>query len=127
MKKQARDRVTGIILLPIYYNPDERGERKKVEGNKFRITCREITAIMMQRYGEGGCTLHPEPKKGFWGRGGVIFEDDMVAIEIDNLPDTEEDKQWLVQYARDVLRSRFQQEVILVKFVWLVQVYTVEG
>jgi len=124
---ETGERVTIIILLPIYYNPDERGERKKVKENKFRITCQEITKIMVQRYGEGGCTLDPEPKKGIWGRTRVIFEDDMVAIEIDNIPNTQEDKQCLVQYARDVLCSRFQQEAILIKFIRLVEVYVVEA
>jgi len=125
--KQARDMVTAIILLPIYYNPDEHGERKKVEENKFEITCREITEIMVQRYGEGGCTLDLEPKKGFWGRVGVIYEDDMLAIEIDNIPNAEEDKQWLIQYAREVLCNRFAQEAILVKFVLVVEAHVVEA
>lgn len=74
MSHETRERVTAIILLPIYYNPDERGERKKVKENKLRITCREITKIMVQRYGEGGCTLAPEPKKGIWGEPGLFLK-----------------------------------------------------
>lgn len=127
MTHETGERVTAIILLPIYYNPDRSGERNKVPDNKFRITCREITEIMVQRYGEGGCTSDPGPKKGFWGRTGVIFEDDMVAIEIDNIPNTQEDKEWLAQYARDVLCSRFQQEAIFIKFIRLVEGYVVEA
>jgi len=127
LSEQRGERITAIVFLPKYYNPDERGQRKKVEKNKFKVTCKEITEMMIQRYSEGGCTLDPEPKKGFWGRSGVIYEDDVMALEIDNFPNTEEDKQWLVQYVRDVLCNRFSQEAIMVNFISLVEVYIVEA
>ena len=127
VSQQSEKRITAIILLPKYYNPDERGQCKKVEGNKFKLTCKEITEMMIQRWGEGGCILDPEPKKGFWGRLGVIYEDNMMALEIDNIPDTEKDRQWLIEYAREVLCDRFCQEAILVKFVPLVEVHIVKA
>jgi len=74
LSEQRGERITVIVLLPKYYNPDERGQRKKVERNKFKVTCKEITEMMMQRYGEGGCTLDPEPKKGFWGRAALFMK-----------------------------------------------------
>lgn len=127
MSEASAKRITAIILLPKYYNPNKYGRRKKVEEYRFELTGREFTRLMIQRYGEGGCTLDLETKKGFWGQQGVIYEDDVVALEIDNFPDTKEDKQWLVQYIRDALCNRFRQEAILVKFISLVEVYVVEA
>ncbi len=125
MSKMVKERITAIILLPNYYNPDKYGRRKKVEEYKFRVTGKEITKMMVQRYGKGGCSLIPEPEKGYWGKKGVIFEDDMRALEIDNFPNTEEDKRWLLQYAQDVLCARFRQEAIYIRFVPLVEIYEV--
>jgi len=128
LNKQRGERITAIVLLPKYYNPDERGQRKKVEGNKFKVTGEEITQMMMQRYGEGGCMFDLEPKKGFWGRSGVIYEDDVMTLEIDNFPNTQEDKQWLVQYTQDILCNRFSQEAIMLKFIPRVEIlYVVEA
>ncbi|MBE0415084.1 MAG: hypothetical protein IBX36_00880 [Dehalococcoidia bacterium] len=59
MSEQTGKRITAIILLPKYYNPNERGHRKKVEGRKFKIACEEIAQMMEQRWGEGGGTLVP--------------------------------------------------------------------
>lgn len=125
MSEQREERITVIVLLPEYYNPDEYGRRGKVEEYKFRVTGKEITQMMMQRYGKGGGSFIPEPEKGYWGEKGVIYEDDMMALQIDNFPNTGEDKHWLRQYAQDVLCARFRQKVIYIKFVPLIEVYEV--
>ena len=40
----------------------------------------------------------------------------LALIEVD-VPDTRESREWLRAYARDVLRERFQQRAIYLKFV----------
>ena len=127
MSNQREEKITAIILLPEYYNPDEYGRRAKVEEYKFKVTGEEITEMMIERYGEGGCMLEWEPKKGFWERKGIIYEDDVIALEIDNFPNTDEDKQWLAQYAQDALCNRFRQEAIMVKFISVVEVLVVDA
>lgn len=42
--------------------------------------------------------------------------DVLALIEVD-VPDTTESREWLRAYARDVLRERFRQKAIYLKFV----------
>jgi hypothetical protein len=57
-----------------------------------------------------------DPPRGFWWDEGVVDRDVLALIEVD-VPDTPEARVWLRAYARDVLRRRFQQKAIYLKFV----------
>jgi len=46
----------------------------------------------------------------------IVDRDVLALIEVD-VPDTTESREWLRAYARDVLRERFQQKAIYLKFV----------
>lgn len=48
------------ILLPLRYNPDKDGRRKKVEGIKYSQTYSDI----FERF--GGCTIDNSPLIGGW-------------------------------------------------------------
>ncbi len=47
---------------------------------------------------------------------GIVDRDVLALIEVD-VPDTAESRQWLRAYARDVLRERFRQKAVYLKFV----------
>jgi len=106
--------VTVLILLPVYYNPDERGHRQPVEDEKFTQTAEEI-AIGRQ---EGG-TLHifrEGSPQGFWWDRGIVARDVLAILEVD-MRDTPENREWLKSYTRAVLLQRFRQRAIYLKFV----------
>lgn len=48
------------ILLPLRYNEDQKGKRKKIEGEKFSKTYEELVAKF------GGCTIDNSPLLGGW-------------------------------------------------------------
>jgi len=48
------------ILLPLCYNEDKKGKRKKIEGEKFSTTFDELVAKF------GGCTIDNTPLLGNW-------------------------------------------------------------
>ena len=111
--------LTALINLPGFYNPDSEGKRLKVEEDKFENTATEISL----KFG-GGC-WHPG-KTGIWWDKGVRYVDpEMRIFEVD-IPDTEADKSWLVNYIRDSLLSRFKQETIYLKIVpTVVEIYEI--
>lgn len=119
MEEEWTRYVTALVVLPKLYNPDESRRRRRVEGAKFRATGIDTT----RRF--GGCMLHKDPKTGFWGKAGVIFEDDVALLEVD-MVDAAQERQWIIDYARDVLLDRFKQEAIYIKFVRFVEVEIVE-
>ena len=49
---------------------------------------------------------------------GLVDQDVLALLEVD-VPDAEESRAWLRAYARDVLRPRFRQKAIYLKFVVL--------
>lgn len=106
--------VTALILLPIEYNPDEKGERGQVPIKTFQNTAIEILECF-----ETGCTIDPYPKHGIWAKLGIIYEDINVILEINSLPITKKEK--LIKYCQEKLLKRFDQEAILIKFVPQVQ------
>lgn len=120
VRQERIDGVTVLIVLPEFYNPDARGRRRRVEAAKFKATCSDIA----DRF--GGCVLHEDPKVGYWQKAGVVFEDEVVLVEVD-MSDAAEEKQWLVDYARSVLVKRFEQKAIYLKFVRFVEVEIVEA
>ncbi len=40
--------VTALIHLPLSYNPDEEGQRRAIEEEKFNITCDEIAKMLVE-------------------------------------------------------------------------------
>ena len=48
------------ILLPLYYNEDRSGKRKKIEGRKYAETFDDL----MTKF--GGCTIDDSPLLGGW-------------------------------------------------------------
>jgi hypothetical protein len=119
---KGRQLVCAIIRLPLEYNPDSHGHRRRVEDEKYVETAKEIAEKF------GGGTLfrweHGNPK-GFWWGCGVLYDDDLAAIEVD-VPDTRESRQWLREYARRILIARFEQEAIYIKFVGPIEQMIVE-
>lgn len=114
--------VTALIPLPMFYNPDEQGMRKEIAKGKFRSTAMELT-----RHFKQGAVLYlfrNDQPEGFWWDRGIVDEDVLALVEVD-LPDTHENRDWLVSYAKNVLLERFQQKAIYIKFVGPVEVETV--
>ena len=104
---------TVLILLPVEYNPDEKGKRGQVAIKIFTDTAVEISNLF-KKYGLG-CTIDPYPKHGIWAKLGIVYEDINVIMEINSLPKTE--KKNLIKYCKEKLLGRFKQEAILVKFI----------
>lgn len=48
------------ILLPLRYNEDQKGKRKKIEGEKYSQTFDELVGRF------GGCTIDNSPLLGGW-------------------------------------------------------------
>jgi len=105
--------VTVLLRLPLFYNPDATGARAPVEETKFLDTADELAA----RFGGGTLFLfrHDAPR-GFWWDQGLLDRDVLALLEVD-VPNAEESRTWLRAYALDVLRPRFRQKAIYLKFV----------
>lgn len=103
------EQITVLILLPTEYNADESGKRIPIPNDHFQETAMEIAQIW------GGCTIDPNPKLGVWYSKGIIYEDVNLTIEIDNFPSIEKER--LIEYCKETLLTRFQQEAILLKFI----------
>ena len=105
--------ITTLIHLPLFYNPQGQGARQPIEEEKFIVTAEEIS----KEFGGGFLHLYREtPPQGFWWNRNIVQRDDIALLEVD-VPDTEESREWLKSYARDVLLHRFQQEAIYIKLV----------
>ena len=105
--------ITALIHLPLFYNPDETGARRAIEDGKFAMASMELTKEF------GGCLLHlyrDRSPQGFWWQEGIVYGDDIALIEVD-MADTEESRQWLRTYVRDVLMPRFEQKAIYIKII----------
>lgn len=128
MGADASVTATVLIILPKYYNPDASGRRKKIERWKIDLTCREIVDKMIVLWGEGGCTLDMHPRKGYWGKKrGVPFKDDVVTIEIDNIPDSPGLDGLVKAYLGRVLCDRHCQMAMSAMIIREVQFCTVEA
>ncbi|SRR6266496_6061909 len=105
--------VTVLLRLPVFYNPDAAGHRAPVEDDKFLQTAADLA----EQFGGGTLfVFRHDPPRGFWWNEGIIARDVLAVIEVD-VRDTTESREWLRAYARDVLRERFRQKAIYVKFV----------
>jgi hypothetical protein len=105
--------VTVLIPLPLTYNPDAKGDRLKIEKEKFVHTMEEISKQF------GGGVLHRfenDPPEGFWYDRGDLYRDVLAFLEVD-IPDIVEAREWLHSYAKTILTARFQQEAVYLKFI----------
>lgn len=107
--------ITVLIPLPLEYNPDKFGRRKPVEDAKFERTANEVE----KHFQAGGAiwkSRRGETMTGFWWNKGVVDVDTNALLELD-MPDTTENRHWILRYAEKVLLKRFKQEAIYVRFV----------
>ncbi len=105
--------VTVLIPLPLFYNPDEHDKREPVEDEKFVVTGEEVGPLF------GGCTLfvfRQSEARGFWWNRGFVDQDVLALLEVD-IEDTEAARAQLRCYVRDVLKARFRQKAMYLKFV----------
>ena len=119
---RIQTKITALIPLPLYYNPEPSGKRRPVEDEKFVRTAKEIAEMF------GGGTLHrfdQTPPRGFWWNAGVVSDDVLALLEVD-LPDTAANRAKLISYARNILKKRFEQDAIYVKFVGPIESLVVE-
>jgi hypothetical protein len=105
--------VTVLLRLPLFYNPDASGHREPVEEGKFLDTADEVA----REYGGGTLfVFRHDPPRGFWWDEGFVGRDVLALMEVD-VPDTTDAREWLRAYAREVLRERFRQKAMYLKFV----------
>jgi hypothetical protein len=104
---------TVLVPLPTFYNPDAKGHRRPIEGEKFTATAGEIA----KRFGGGVLWRFPEgtAPRGYWWNEGLLEIDVLAMLEVD-IQDTEENRRWFERYASEVLTERFQQIAIYLKF-----------
>ena len=121
MPERSAGIVTVLMRLPLFYNPDVQGEREPVEDEKFVQTADEIA----REFGGGTLFVFREDEpRGFWWDRGVVDRDTLALLEVD-VPDTPAARAWLKTYARAVLRERFRQKAIYLKFVGPVETLVV--
>ena len=115
------DWVTALIVLPHAHNPDEHGQRRRVDDEKFRQTMEEMAA----RFGGGALWRFEEgAPRGYWWDRGVLDQDELAVLEVD-IPNQPAARRWLRQYAREVLIPRFDQKAIYLKLIGPVEVMLV--
>lgn len=98
------------ILLPLYYNPDKNGVRRKIDGNEFSETYKDLVNQF------GGCTINPAPQSGGWINPdtGKEIKDELTIYWV-ICEETEENKLFLKNF-KEVIKKRFQQDDILLYY-----------
>ncbi len=113
--------LVALLLLPTEYNPDPSGRRRPIEAWKYLDTMRELAA----KFGGGSLLRRGRGmRRGFWWDRGILYEDELLAIEVD-IPDTRSARDWIRKYARETLLPRFAQKAIYVRLVGPVEVLLV--
>lgn len=103
---------TVLIMLPLFHNPDANGVCAPIEEELFFQTAEDIA----QRFGGGLIHKYNPSSIGFWWDKGVLNKDEMAVLEVD-IQDSEESRQWLRKYLKDVLTKRFKQKAMYLKLV----------
>ena len=95
------------ILLPLYHNPDENGCRKKIDGDEFSETYKNL----IEQF--GGCTIDPNPVSGGWINPdtGMEVTDELTVYWI-VYENTEDNIVFLTNF-KEVLKERFKQDDIM--------------
>ncbi|MFH1333059.1 MAG: hypothetical protein ABIH53_02380 [archaeon] len=99
------------ILLPIYYNPDEEGNKREIEPEKMHQTKVELTNQFT------GVTITQTISDGMWNdpKNNKRYEDTTKTIYADINPSLKSLK-FLVKY-KGVLEERFEQEEIFMNLL----------
>lgn len=95
------------ILLPLYHNPDQNGNRKKIDDDEFTITYIELTKQF------GGITIEPTPLSGLWTNPetGKTMSDDLTKYWV-IYEDTEKNNEFIKIY-KETLKERFKQDDVM--------------
>lgn len=105
--------VSVLLRLPVCTTRTPRVVARPSKDDRFLETADELA----QQFGGGTLFLfRHDPPQGFWWDEGIVDRDVLALIEVD-VPDTAESREWMRGYARDVLRERFRQKAIYLKFV----------
>lgn len=119
----TRIMMTVLIPLPLYYNAEEGKGRKRIEDEKFIMTAEEIS---IQFEGGGTLFLFEEGQAtGFWWHKGIVGSDVQALVEAD-VADSPENREWFKRYACEVLKPRFQQVAIYLKFIGPVDTFVIQ-
>lgn len=114
--------VTVLIPLPLFYNTDEHGKREPIDEHHFVRTAEEVTEMFL-----GGGTLwtfRDGQVRGFWWDRGAVDKDTHALLEFD-VEDTVAIREVVRTYAREVLKERFRQKAIYVKWIGPVETWVV--
>jgi hypothetical protein len=115
--------VTVLIPLPVFHNPDEQGRREPIEDERFMRTAEEISEMF---HGGGTLSVFRDGQvRGFWWDRGVVDKDVLALLEVD-LEDTPANRERVRAYARDVLKERFSQKAIYVKWIGPIETWIVK-
>lgn len=101
--------------MPVRFNPDARGRRKRIPAEWIRITKNEL----MEHFTQHGLSFEFVTRTRTYGEWKGI-EDEILLLKIDVKMKTS-DPAWLKQY-KDVLKKRFQQEEIYIVYYDLIVV-----
>lgn len=95
------------ILLPLYHNPDKNDQRKKIDGDEFSETYKDLIKQF------GGCTIVPTPVSGGWINPDTGIEiTDKLTVYWVVYEDTENNIVFLTNF-KEVLKERFKQDDIM--------------
>lgn len=89
------------IFVPLFYNDGE-----PIEARKYQTLQRWILARF------DGITIFPQPNKGTWKMGNVVFQDEIVIYRI--LTDRSKRTKKFFQKLKEKLKEAFRQEEILI-------------
>ena len=105
--------ITVLLRLPVFDNPDAAGYRASIEDDKFSGHGGRTRPPLRRRY-----ALHLSPRPAARVLvGSRRCRSRRAGTDRGDVPDTTESRDWLRAYARDVLRERFRQKAIYLKFV----------
>ncbi len=115
--------VTVLIPLPVFYSSDEQGNREPIEDEQFVRTAEEISDMF---HGGGTLSIFPDGQvRGFWWDCGAVDRDVLALLEVD-VEDTPANRQKVRVYAKEVLKKRFRQKAIYVKWIGPIETWVVK-
>ena len=114
--------VTVLIPLPLFYNADEHGKREPIMEQHFERTAEEITEIF---HGGGTLSIFRDGQvRGFWWDRGAVDRDTHALLEFD-IEDSSVNRGIVRAWAREVLKERFRQKAMYVKWIGPVETWVV--
>ena len=89
------------IFVPLYYN-----DGRPIEAKKFQA----LQKWILQRF--DGATFFPQPNKGLWRMGNVVYEDEIVIYRI--FTDRSMATKRFFKKLKEKLKLAFKQEEVLI-------------